>query len=38
MMRFNLLDGGEDGELKGVGFEDVCRIFATQDEFFVGTR
>ena len=35
---FGLLDGGEDDEHCGVGFMEILRIFAKQDEFLFGTE
>ena len=36
-MKFNSLDGGEDGEYNDIYFVEILKIFATQDAFFFGT-
>ena len=33
-MEVGLLDGGEDSDCTGVGFMEISKLFATQDEIF----
>ena len=36
-MGFGLLNGGDGGELNGINFVEMSKIFVVQNDFLVGT-